>query len=181
MDCGSTAGGPMLGNGTCICFECSDKRRLVRAEQLPELLAGKFSARIIRGMQLVMRAVRNPPGSQFAAQELRLELRQHDPPVGAKRYAVRLYPLGGGNRQTIAVFTNRPQAEEIAGFWGSYIHTEVGVIEIEAGEDVDARHLRNEHIAPSPPRRPIPPIRRPPVRPRHIPPLRPFPRRGPVC
>jgi len=57
-----------------------------------------------------------------------------EPPASTKRWVLRQMSLGSGASRSVGVFASKKQAEAIAEFWGCFVHTEVGVIEVAPGE-----------------------------------------------
>jgi hypothetical protein len=52
------------------------------------------------------------------------------------RFVVRGVPLRGGNCWTVGVFLRKEHAEEFKAFWGTFVYTEVHIVELHPGDDL---------------------------------------------
>lgn len=159
VDCGDKTGGWLMPNGV-LCFKCEGKRNAALCDK-PELFIG-----IPRSVTEIMQDILRGTKARFADARLAIECRKYDAPKSKARYAVRVYPIcANGKNRTVAVSSDETVARRLAGFWGRFINTEVGVIELAAGLDPDEEHLPGELRRPVSQPKPRPPFRPRPFRP----------------
>jgi hypothetical protein len=112
--------------------------------KIPDRWLEYFGAEIAFLMYLQVKALESiDKPVRFPASEraLRESLKNIQPSKDVARWVVRQVALHGGPIATAGVFAIEAHANEFAAFWGTFVHTEVRVVKIEAGVDAYAEHL----------------------------------------